>query len=1091
MAAHADDSIIVDVDIDTSGFKAGSAELKSAISSLVKQVHGLGPTFQKAMSGNTKAMGTFEAKASALKTKIADLEAKMARLGSKRLPTEDYKYFGAELTKAKNQLAQLEAREAKMNATGVKAKSNAYKNLQYDITLTKEKILDLEATMAGMRQNGTAFQLGSATPQYQQMASALAAAKQQMAEMDAATSAVRANASTLPPIGHRIAAAFARAGTIIKSAVVSGLGIAARAAKNLLMHTLKAVTGMSKLGKSSRRTGSSFGGMLKSMLFFSAFSAVLKSLKEGIDAMAKSSSSFNDTMSELKTSTASLRNSLITAFAPVLNVVVPILSMLISKLAAAINLVGQFFAALTGASSYTKAITQQQDYAASLDKTAGAAKEAKRQLAGFDEMNVLSDSSGGGGGGGADGGAGATFEEVPIDSGIAGFADRIKEAFANGEFYEIGTIIGEGINTIVSKVYNLLTGINWEGIGVAFAEGLNGIVHSVDWDMIGKTIGAYFMARLNLIYGAITTFDWKAAGAALGTAIMGLWNSIDWAKAGRTLSSAVIGLFNLISETVKTIDWQKVGNGIADYIAGIDWSGVASALFDGIGAALGGLAAFLWGLIEDAWTYLTGMGQEYAEEYGVDVAGGFLLGIIDGLCNIGKWIVENIFDPFINGFKDAFGINSPSTVMAEQGGFIVSGLLQGVTNAWSTITNFFSTALDTLGETLSDAWTSIKEGASTAWSKVSTTVSNAWTGLKTGVSNGATKVKETVSGAWSKVKEWTSEKWSSAKSAVSSTWESIKSSTASAGTKVKESVSSAWSKVKENVSSKLSSAKSAAATAWNSIKSTATSQNNGISATLSTTWGKIQSTMVSKMSSIKSSMSTTFTSLKNSASTWGTHICQNIASGISNSLWRVANAAKNIASNIKSFLGFSEPEAGPLSNFHTYMPDMVDLMVEGMDSNAGRAGKAAAGIAQAVSEEIQNGDYAVGAITPAAGIDSTLAGFSDKIADGFAKLMDRLQAIADGVTFTAPEVANGATPYRVAAAASGSKDQRDKDTSTDNDDISSVVIQSVNNATVAIVKAIQEYSQTNVNIDSDSLTDSIINEINRRTRMNGKSPLLT
>ena len=137
--AHADGSIIVDTEIDSSGFKSGSTQLKSAINSLVRQVNGLGPAFQKAIAGNTKAMGTFEAKASALKAKIAELETQMTKLGTKRLPTADYKYFTLELEKAKNQLAQLEAREAKMKATRVNQKSNAYKNLQYDITLTKEK----------------------------------------------------------------------------------------------------------------------------------------------------------------------------------------------------------------------------------------------------------------------------------------------------------------------------------------------------------------------------------------------------------------------------------------------------------------------------------------------------------------------------------------------------------------------------------------------------------------------------------------------------------------------------------------------------------------------------------------------------------------------------------------------------------------------------------------------------------------------------------------------------------------------------------------------------------------------------------------
>ena len=1093
MAEHADGSIIVDTEIDSSGFKSGSAELKSAIRSLSNKIQGLGPTFQKAMSGNAKAMGTFEAKASALKSKISDLEAKMARLGHARLPTADYKFFSLELEKAQRQLAQLEAREAKMGALGIKEKSAAYKSLQYDITLTKEKIMDLEATMAGMRQNGTAFQMGTSTAEYQQMAASLAAAKQQMAQMDAAAGSATANASALPSVGQRIASAFARAGSVIKSSVVSGLRMAASAAGTLLRNTLKAVVGMNKLGKSSAKTGRGFGSMLKSMLFFRAFSAVIQSLKTGIDALAKQSSSFNATMSQLKTSSAELRNSFITAFAPILSVVVPILSTLISKLAQAISYIGQFFAALTGAKTFTKAITKQQDYAASLKDTAGAAKEAKRQLAGFDELNVLSDSSSGGGGDTED--PGVTFEDVPIESSIADFVARIKEAFANGEYAEIGRIIGgkinevfqsindyiswdrvgepikkyiaifceifnslvdtidwalkgdtfaEGINTITNTLYYLLTGIDWEGLGRAFGKGLNGLVYGVDWARLGETIGSYFMARLNVIYGCITTFNWKAAGNALGTAIMGLWTSIDWAKAGSTLSTAVIGVLNYISEGIKAINWQQIGSDVAAFVAGIDWSGVVKAISDGIGAALGGLTALLWGFIKSAWDEMVQWWYDTAYEDGQFTIEGLLNGILDGLKSICKWIIKNIFDPFIKGFCSAFGISSPSKVMKEHGVYLVQGLLLGITDTWQEITKFFKNAISSIGSTLSDGWNSIKNTASTAHKNISSVLKSAWDTIKSNASNSLNNIKSTASSAWNNIKSTASSAWSNIKSTVSSAWSNIKSTVSSAGSNIQSSISSCWNNAASRIRSSLSS--------------------------------------------ISSNMSSTFNSLKSNAYTWGSHICDNLYNGIRNGISKVVSAAKSLASSIRSYIGFSEPEKGPLSDFHTYMPDMIDLMVKGINDNKSRAVGAISGVAAAISDEVQNGDYGTVGISTEAQVSSSLAGFGDTIANSFAELMNRLQAIANGISFTAPNVVNGATPYGVSAAVNNSHSDSSEAT---NDDISSVVIQSVNNATVAIVKAIEEYSQTNVNIDSNSLADSIINEINRRTRMTGKSPLLT
>lgn len=74
------------------------------------------------------------------------------------------------------------------------------------------------------------------------------------------------------------------------------------------------------------------------------------------------------------------------------------------------------------------------------------------------------------------------------------------------------------------------------------------------------------------------------------------------------------------------------------------------------------------------------------------------------------------------------------------------------------------------------------------------------------------------------------------------------------------------------------------------------------------------------------------TSLPAEALKWGSDIIDGIVSGILSAVGRVGEAVKGVADKIKSFLGFSEPEDGPLSDFHTYMPDMIDLMASGITS---------------------------------------------------------------------------------------------------------------------------------------------------------------
>ena len=71
------------------------------------------------------------------------------------------------------------------------------------------------------------------------------------------------------------------------------------------------------------------------------------------------------------------------------------------------------------------------------------------------------------------------------------------------------------------------------------------------------------------------------------------------------------------------------------------------------------------------------------------------------------------------------------------------------------------------------------------------------------------------------------------------------------------------------------------------------------------------------------------------AKQWGKDMIQNFINGIKEKWENLKSTVTDLASTIKSLLGFSEPEAGPLSNFHTYAPDMMNLFAEGIRKNIG------------------------------------------------------------------------------------------------------------------------------------------------------------
>lgn len=66
---------------------------------------------------------------------------------------------------------------------------------------------------------------------------------------------------------------------------------------------------------------------------------------------------------------------------------------------------------------------------------------------------------------------------------------------------------------------------------------------------------------------------------------------------------------------------------------------------------------------------------------------------------------------------------------------------------------------------------------------------------------------------------------------------------------------------------------------------------------------------------------------------WGKDMIDSFIKGIKDRISKVKEAASDIASAVKDVLGFSEPEEGPLSNFHTFAPDMMNLFIKGVKDN--------------------------------------------------------------------------------------------------------------------------------------------------------------
>lgn len=193
------------------------------------------------------------------------------------------------------------------------------------------------------------------------------------------------------------------------------------------------------------------------------------------------------------------------------------------------------------------------------------------------------------------------------------------------------------------------------------------------------------------------------------------------------------------------------------------------------------------------------------------------------------------------------------------------------------------------------------------------------------------KIKAFAIRIWTAIKDFFVNIFTSIGNFFTSIWEGISTFFSSVWNGIKETVSGAVSAVWEIISTVFS-------TIWEFISGVATN----IWTSITTAFTNILSGITGTIGNIKDSIVTGFTAaidwikaLPAQAVQWGKDIIDSIVNGIKSAVSKVGEAVSGVASKIKGFLGFSEPDEGPLSDFHTYMPDMIDLMTKGI--SAGKA----------------------------------------------------------------------------------------------------------------------------------------------------------
>lgn len=564
---------------------------------------------------------------------------------------------------------------------------------------------------------------------------------------------------------ERGTSAFAKFGSVIGKGVVGGL-------KGMVSMLGKGAAAMLKLSLRAKKTHSTFSSGIGTLLryglgvrsLFALMNKLRSALVDGYKNLARYSSRTNAAISSLMSALTRLKNSFAAAFDPILRAAAPALVTLINLISNAVSKIGMLTAALTGAKTYTKATTIQEDYAKSLDKTSQSAKKAKAALASFDELNILDDNSSDSTKDDGSVDPSKMFEQVPIDSAVLDFADKLKKAFEEADWKGLGTLLGDKINKLVDSVdwsgwgtkigkgmnaaiqtlYYTVDTVDWVNIGKHLAEAVNSIINEVDWDIFGRLLAKKFTVALDVAGGFLKELDWTAVLQAFTSGFSGFYNELqewleskDWHRIGEIITAklsdalrngnvegAVKSFFDAFTEAINSlaelmdgIDFYQVAKDLVEMliraVSGVSWDELTEALGRLIGESVDAVIQILSGSLADVGNYF----KEKTQEAGGDAVAGFFLGIKDAIFGVGAWIVDNIFKPFWDGICAAFEIHSPSKKMAEIGGYIIAGLLDGIKELPSKLKAKLDDALDKVVSWGSDLKSKVKDAAADAVTK--------------------------------------------------------------------------------------------------------------------------------------------------------------------------------------------------------------------------------------------------------------------------------------------------------------------------------------------------------------------------------------
>ena len=606
---------------------------------------------------NIKQAQTLIASLDQVKFKARGIVGIMQKLGL-ATPTKQFRNLEAQAEKVRAKYEELRASMQKaLNSGDIKVDSPEYKKKMAQLDALRNSYNELILKQRELAQEGGAVQFSPYLTQ----------------SLDAFKTGATKAVSLLK---RGLVSGFKIATTHIKS-FASKVKQAGSALKNTVFSGNSATSMAKKFANEIFRVSK----MLKLMVTRMALRKVIAEVGNGFKSLAIHSDEFNDSVSGIMNASKQLGYSFSAMVSPLINALAPALIYIINIFTKLVNIINQVFSALTGKTSWNKAKEFTESWRDSFDDTTESAKkttkELKKTVLGFDELNQLQDNT--------DKSASTTksnpvedmFETVKIDKKWKDLAKWLKDMWKIGDFTELGTKLGK-------KLKKMLESIPWEEIrktsnklGRALASLINGFVEVEGLgNEIGKTIAQSVNTVFEFLNGFVHKLHWDSIGKFIAETFNGFFKNIDWNLIKDTVVTGMAGIAEAIQNFIDTFDWDNVSTtiingvdtitaGLLAFFDGIDWLDLGRKMGEQIRKSVEGIDWYQVGeamgaIIQSAVDWVSGLIETMPSvETLIEKATDLMHGLFDRVdfetmgANLAI-ILNNVYD-FLTGFWEENG----------------------------------------------------------------------------------------------------------------------------------------------------------------------------------------------------------------------------------------------------------------------------------------------------------------------------------------------------------------------------------------------------------------------------------------------------